>query len=1851
MPKSLRIRTELGKDKTVTLNLDQDFEFIEILSVKLSQQELYTRRCADYGVVVGRVSINDGFGLPNVKVGAFIPITSEDEFNPLISSIYPYKSITDINEDGYKYNLLPYKPSYPGHAATGSFPDLEDVLVNPVAIEIYDKYYKFTVTTNDSGDFMIFGLPVGSHRLVINVDLSDIGPFSLSPQDLIRLGIATDSQVNGTKFQTSENITSLPQIVTVVQDVVVSPLWGDDEYCQMSISRFDIDLTASNNIEIKPTAIFMGSIFSDVDRGAIKKNCKPPVRSGNMCSLIAGPGQILAIRQTIKQDNLGRPVLEEFELENNGNVIDDNGTWLLDVPMNLDYIVTNEFGEQVFSNDERKGIPTKAKYRFKVKWNQSPDLGAPIRRANFLIPNVKEYGWLTSNEDPIDSTLDKEPVSITILPQFDGVEFPVDTSGINEKAVIKVSDKINVDYISFKVNGQPVNQTNNIIIEPGNSVTASVLLSDQTIPATLNFNYSTFNYYQLKRSYAFSLNWDDYPDAQEAINCDDKFYEMGYNKVYTISQLLTRFNKGFLNKRFSAIKNITDEECESENYKFPANDAQFKPDFIFTLFSILIIYISIIFRFVVLVLHVICFLLAGILELLYLIEDKTPINVSKPIDKIEQMLAKISGFNLPMYTFPDCELCSCKPEGTNPGAFPLGLIGTQAQAPFANRSVLADVLNSTNYESNSTNGATDFNPIVQTFYAGYQPTNSNYGYQFRTPANLIFTREEIFDPTQSATDFYTSLNLPFHERITLMNGRGKFFGSGGNRGAVNPNQESPLNKFTINLGGTDYTYYLGGGTNQIKVCFNKNLNNPNLLPDFEQSGNVLNQSLMVSNLVNNYDNLGFHYDNVVILLTEETYEKGTLLTFDNPSDYRDLNLSGSVQNQFGTTSITGTSVNDGISQIYISHTHPLTGKRLRTKYNISGDSSQNQFLRFPTGLEYYQVVESMNGQAFIDQYWGGVYSNRDKMQSFAPYNRMFVQSMQIATGRLFSTAGGIGSGINWQWSFIDSPYNIYSDTGGLNVTILMRGVDPHSTSQPMKIGLGRLFGKQDHWAYSVEGNFKMNIPLQPNDGIDFGVAPGGNSQTIATTNAQRCTRHNLVGTNNEPNQKDNGYTDSGLFYKSYHFKPNQNQWEPFNTTSVYNYITTSENDWGNNMLTGGYPEPLFLGDDQSTYLKQTTNFYTFKTNPSTVGGGLRIGINNFYTRNTHDGVEVGLGTPTAANSNGDEIRFQWSYQPGESVEGLPFMCLLGDSLDNGLPTGPALNFARYQKLQPIYYSRRYAQTTPFTMTNSERIVMRSDRLPTSDVYQNIGPNSFGGMANGNFKVYTVPIDGIVTTGFTQPPIQTFVINEPEPIESGETPNVIGKLLETFSCGSLVPIECYAPNPPDGVQLAPSGTCMFTSYERDGETYRTQFFVEGSCYSLVRPPYLQPQNLLNDYQLINEWSSRININFGACREVFSHLFVNNWINGTLYMVPFKTKRFFTGPLANPPSQPYNKYCEQTVFLEPESFNFYYRSAPWKTSSQSFIGREGYTPLGVPVGNTKNHMYPTTIMDLGPRDELQKYLSQSGNWDGYIMNKLEPTSFGDTSEILNIFILSRLVNTSFTNVFKSRGATVLKFFDNRKKRYVDADFAQMIATNSQFGIAAYDPENYPEPPPDDVLYSSSLFLRTDFSGPKDTVFGIFYDGDSQARDYISPNRTVYDEDADIGDPCGVGNIPTTTQIVPFYLWNIKPNSLSNIFGAQNNEWQFTPYPLPLQGVDRLNTSGNIINFQPDPSITQIKYHKGWIYNVENLYNPYTEQLDYKPQPGIPGGYLMGAPFYFYFGLKQGASAFDRFSAKWIDTEGLE
>jgi hypothetical protein len=67
----------------------------------------------------------------------------------------------------------------------------------------------------------------------------------------------------------------------------------------------------------------------------------------------------------------------------------------------------------------------------------------------------------------------------------------------------------------------------------------------------------------------------------------------------------------------------------------------------------------------------------------------------------------------------------------------------------------------------------------------------------------------------------------------------------------------------------------------------------------------------------------------------------------------------------------------------------------------------------------------------------------------------------------------------------------------------------------------------------------------------------------------------------------------------------------------------------------------------------------------------------------------------------------------------------------------------------------------------------------------------------------------------------------------------------------------------------------------------------------------------------------------------------------------------------------------------------------------------------------------------------------------------------------------------------------------------------------------------------------------------------------------------------------------------------------------------------------------------NLNQNDYFKGYIYSVDgsgNLEWAYNSKSVNTP---IADAITVGAPYHFYFGLKRGKSAYDRFLVKWVDT----
>ena len=949
MGQSYRIRTELGINKSINIQLDQEFEFLEILSLKLQQEDVYTKSCAEYGVIVGRVTANNGFGIPNARISVFIPIESIDESNPLISSIYPYKSPNDRNEDGYRYNLLPYEQSYSTHAATGTLPTRLDVLTGSTAIEIYDKYYRLTSKTNESGDYMIMGVPQGQHTLVMDVDLSDIGEFSLTPQDLIRMGLASEVQVAGNRFRTSTDLNSLPQIINIVKDVEVSPLWGDPELCDIAVNRVDFDLRDDANVDIQPTATFMGSIFSSPDKMRIRNNGKPKDNLGNMCGLVAGPGQILAIRQTIDQDSDGNPVLEQYQLEQSGNIIDGSGVWLTELPMNLDYYITNEFGEKVLSNDPAIGIPTKGKYRFKVKWQQPPTLSEQTRRPYFLVPNVKEYGWSSSTADP--------------------------------------------------------------------------------------FLYgSVDNKKKLASSYYFGLAWSGYTDGfsktagneyydriNEIVDCGDTFYEFGFNRVYTVSQLIDEYKKGG-RSRFIGIKEIDSDDCESTINKFPVNEGFRNFDLLFFLFSFIFQIIQLIGVPLILITRIVLFIYSVVIKFICTICEisifgRRPFSfICRDVVKIDCSKDLTTDMALTMLTYPDCESCDCKATTTQ-SALPSGA-AQQTTDPTGALSFFSYPLNYNLafqylYKNApiSENDIDVYSTISSIAVAGDASLILiNDSSRYKLPISNILSLPSNGDGRSSS-----SKSLPLGERINLFNQRDNFF----------------------------------SGLNKIKVSFAVN------------------------------DNIGkFHYDSTITVLSSpngangQQFKSGDLISFVNPSSSTDKNYQYSATTPTGNINgISGTSYTPGydpnnefIYDINITYATSQYVNSTPVVYSLpSGSTITNN--RFAADIEYFQVVTAITiSQAATLWNTGLTQTFPNVLNSLTTYD---VWSQPAAGGNSTWTSGTTINPLEFYDNYVDQV-----------ILILQRGVDPYSPKYTNQYGIGKILGFATEDAVIVNAETRLNIPIQ-----------------------------------------------------------------------------------------------------------------------------------------------------------------------------------------------------------------------------------------------------------------------------------------------------------------------------------------------------------------------------------------------------------------------------------------------------------------------------------------------------------------------------------------------------------------------------------------------------------------------------------------------------------------------------------------------------------------------------------------------------------------------------------------------------
>lgn len=381
-----RIRTKLGETKPINIpvSLMQEYDSFEILSLNINTDETYRSYTSTEGIVIGRVSTaNNGLGIPNVRVSIFVPkgtYNQSDEEEVL----YPFSAPTDMDGDRVRYNLLPSDSDVDCYQVIGTLPTKRKILDNETICEVFEKYYKYTTVTNEAGDFMLSNIPVGKQRIHIDADLSDIGPFlSQKPYNMIEnLGFEKNKFESTRQFKTSKDLDSLAQVITQNKSVYVYPYWGDstENSSEMKITRTDLSL----NYEFKTGAVFIGSVITDKQSNAIRENCTATENAGKMSDMVTGPGRIEMIRKTI--DNK----IEQYRIKGD-TLINDNGVWCYMIPMNLDYVRTDEFGNIIPTDDPNKGVPTRARVRFRITLNQMESDEDAHKRCSYLVPNNPKY--------------------------------------------------------------------------------------------------------------------------------------------------------------------------------------------------------------------------------------------------------------------------------------------------------------------------------------------------------------------------------------------------------------------------------------------------------------------------------------------------------------------------------------------------------------------------------------------------------------------------------------------------------------------------------------------------------------------------------------------------------------------------------------------------------------------------------------------------------------------------------------------------------------------------------------------------------------------------------------------------------------------------------------------------------------------------------------------------------------------------------------------------------------------------------------------------------------------------------------------------------------------------------------------------------------------------------------------------------------------------------------------------------------------------------------------------------------------------------------------------------------------
>jgi hypothetical protein len=1041
--------------------------------------------------------------------------------------------------------------------------------------------------------------------------------------------------------------------------------------------------------------------------------------------------------------------------------------------------------------------------------------------------------------------------------------------------------------------------------------------------------------------------------------------------------------------------------------------------------------------------------------------------------------------------------------------------------------------------------------------------------------------------------------------------------------------------------------------------------------------------------VNRYEDMPL----IMVTDSQVNMDNGQLLSFVDPELVPDENVNntGLTINQYGYQSIEGTMTYNPSNYVQVPSAIEYIDPNGNTQ-NVDMDfysPVSGLSYNFKTGLEYHQVIGSMTiGEAF--DIMTGNSNNTIYINQSILWNYMIGKVNQLPCGKpIPAPLGGKQVIQSLSWT------EYFSEYKSLKIYFMAKGVDPFAPRQKMKFNMSMLFGASsysDSSTYSqtvFEGDYFPNIPISESSGDQY--TPESHYDDL-TSNLR--FDNNGIGNSNsnlfyksflftpplpQPQGEVSGFTigfnlpyvtgdevklsldDSNyiiatvnsydpangnieLTFNSSIYTPGTsggfgswcitliNSFTPFETTA-FAYYSSLGIQWGNNLDTNNTSGNGDMGSSDGKTVK-STNSSNGTIIPFVPPGPWAPDLPPAQGSNVQPNFVYSISN-TNATKNGqgriDGASYQWTNKSPNSV--------LNVNTDRGYTIAPSY----WLDEDPLVPN---SNTPTIEMNDRTQLIFRSDRLPTSS-YRDTGLDAtlrtyqdFPFMLNETFSLWMVGDSGQSTLvgGTGGGTVSNDSSGGLGDLEGDPDSSGLPDVLETFTCNGLVVLRCYQG---EGDDFEVNPDC--SEFDR----------IQGGCYVFVdNPLIISLFGKKGDFAYLLEWRTRIKFMFAACRGVIAHSFQNNWINGTLYMPSFQKRTFYNSDnevkrykyCGDPQSgeggllESDKKNCGP-LYFNTDSNSFFYRSAPYydskfipsKKCNYGFFG--GLATIGANDGNI---FQPTTIMDLGPKTDFLKEILLTPEFQGYIVDEIETTSYQDVSGLLNLFIISRLISTSFIDkilgaedasvqtLFSRDGGVINRFTDSR----IDGDYAQMISINTEFGVLPYLSGNY-----EDSISVNDSLMGVWFTGNTKSIYNTI-GSTVEDRRVLGPGRLTFNE----LDSLGGADLRTSdfkypgSQIIPHYGW--KYDNGSSVWGTEKNTWQTVNAITAKYQDEEFEGTNNY----PRP---QDGLGTGFLFNrTLGIFS------GTPPPDGDSGdGYRVGSPFQNYFGLKKGKSAMNLFITKYM------